>query len=123
MNGAAYKLQRGMTISKLLLVCVVVGFVALIVMKLAPEYIEFWKIRNNVQAVAQEANGNPNATVADVRRAFERRSEIDHIKGVTSADLEISKDGGRIVVSIAYQRTVPMVKNISVLIDFEASSE
>jgi hypothetical protein len=122
MNGATYKLQRGITITKLLFVCVVVGAVGLIVMKLAPEYIEFWKLKNDITAIAQEANGNPNATVADVRRAFERRAEIDHIRDISSADLDVSKEGGRIVVSLAYQRKIPMIKNISVLIDFEIDS-
>jgi hypothetical protein len=122
MNGAGYKQQQGVTISKLLMVCVVVGFVALLGMKLTPEYIEYFKIKNNVMAVAQEANGNPNATVADVRRGFERRAEIDHIKGFGSADLDISKEGGKIVVAFEYERKVHLLKNISILIDFSGSS-
>ena len=111
-----------MTISKLLMICVAVGVVALLGMKLTPEYIEFFKIRSNVTAVAQEANANPNATVADVRRAFERRAEIDHIKNFSSADLEVTKDGGKIVVAFEYERKVHLIKNISVLIDFAGSS-
>lgn len=111
-----------MTISKLLMVCVVVGAVALLGMKLTPEYIEYFKIKNNVTAIAQEANGNPNATVADVRRAFERRADIDHIKGFTAAELEITKEGGQIVVAFEYERKVHLFKNISVLIDFAGSS-
>jgi hypothetical protein len=122
MNGAGYKQQQGVTISKLLMVCVVVGFVALLGMKLTPEYIEYFKIKNNVMAVAQEANANPNATVADVRRGFERRAEIDHIKGFGSADLDVSKEGGKIVVAFEYERKVHLLKNISILIDFSGSS-
>jgi hypothetical protein len=122
MNGAGYKQQQGVTISKLLMVCVVVGFVALLGMKLTPEYIEYFKIKNNVMAVAQEANANPNATVADVRRGFERRADIDHLRGFGSADLDISKEGGKIVVAFEYQRKVHLLKNISILIDFSGSS-
>ena len=122
MSGTGYRQQRGMTISKLLMICVAVGVVALLGMKLTPEYIEFFKIRSNVTAVAQEVNANPNATVADVRRAFERRAEIDHIKNFSSADLEVTKDGGKIVVAFEYERKVHLIKNISVLIDFAGSS-
>lgn len=114
--------QQGFTLSKLLMISVVVGIVALLGMKLTPEYIEYFKIKANVNAIAQEANGNPNATVADVRRAFERRADIDHIKGFTSAELDISKDGGKIVVAFEYERKVHLIKNISVLIDFAGSS-
>lgn len=114
--------QQGFTLSKLLMISVVVGTVALLGMKLTPEYIEYFKIKSDVVAIAQEANSNPNATVADVRRAFERRAEIDHIKGFTSAELDISKEGGKIVVAFEYERKVHLVKNISVLIDFAGSS-
>ena len=114
--------QQGFTLSKLLMISVVVGIVALLGMKLTPEYIEYFKIKNNVHAVAQEANGSPNATVADVRRAFERRAEIDHIKGFGASELDITKEGGKIVVAFEYERKVHLIKNISVLIDFAGSS-
>ena len=122
MNGAGYKQQGGFTLSKLLMVSILVGIAALLGMKLAPEYIEYYKIRNNVLAVAQEVNAKPEATVADVRRGFERRAEIDHIKGLTSADLDVTKEGNQIVVGFAYERKVHLIKNISVLIEFEGSS-
>lgn len=122
MSGSKYRVQRGFTLSKLLLICVFGGAIALLVMKLAPEYIEYYKIKTDVVAIAQEANGNPNATVADIRRAFERRAEIDHIRGFSSADLDISKDGNRVVVEFAYERKVHLFKNISVLIEFAGSS-
>jgi len=121
MSGAGHK-QQGLTLFKLLMVLVVVGAVGLIGLKLTPEYIEYWKIRSDVLAVAQEVNSKPDATVADVRRAFERRAEIDHIKGLSAADLDVSKEGNQIVVAFEYQRKVHLLKNISVLIDFEGSS-
>lgn len=122
MSGVARKKQQGLTLTKLLLVSAVVGVFALLGMKLVPEYIEYYKIQNNVVAIAQEANSGSNATVSDVRRAFERRAEIDHIRGFTAAELDVSKEGNQIVVSFEYERKVHLFKNISVLIDFEGSS-
>lgn len=122
MNGMAYK-QRGMTVSKLLMLCVVIGAVALVLIKLLPEYVEYWKVKSDVAAIAEEVNANPDATVADVRRSFERRADIDEIHALKSTDLDITKEGGRIVISFAYERKIHMLHNISVLIDFEGSSE
>jgi hypothetical protein len=122
MSGAGYRQQQGMTISKLLMICIAVGAVGLVGLKLTPEYIEYFKIKSNVMAIAQEANANPNVTVPDVRRAFERRADIDHIKGFTAAELDITKEGGQIVVAFEYERKVHLFKNISVLIDFAGSS-
>ena len=122
MNGVSYRVQRGFTLTKLLMICAVVGVVALLTMKLVPEYIEYYKIKADVVAVAQEANANPNATVADIRRAFERRAEIDQLRSFGATDLDISKDGNRVVVEFAYERKVHLIKNISVLIEFSGSS-
>jgi hypothetical protein len=121
MSGARYK-QQGFTLSKLLVIIVIAGVFGLVGMKLTPEYIEYFKIKSNVAAVAQEVNSKPDATVADVRRAFERRAEIDHIKGFSAADLDVSKEGNQIVVAFEYERKVHLIKNISVVIDFAGSS-
>lgn len=122
MSGARLRLQRGFTLSRLLLFCAIAGMLALLAAKLVPEYLEYYKIKTNVVAVAQEANSNPNATVADIRRGFERRAEIDHLKNFGAADLDISKDGNRVVVDFAYERKVHLFGHISVLIDFSGSS-
>ena len=114
--------QSGFTLSKLLMMSVVVGFFALLAMKLIPEYLEYYKVLNNVKAVATEASAKTGVTVADVRMAFTKRAEIDHIKGFSAADLDVSKDGNQIIVEFSYQRKVPLIKNISILIDFEGSS-
>lgn len=122
MNGRSCIRQRGFSLAKLMMVSAVVGVFAVCGMKLVPEYLEYYKINKNVTAVAQEASKNPNVTVADVRLGFERRAEIDHIKGFTSAELDVTKEGNQVVVSFEYQRKVHMFKNISVLIDFSGSS-
>lgn len=114
--------QSGFTLSKMLMISVVVGLVALLGFKLTPEYIEYYKILHNVRAVGLEVANRNNATVADVRLAFSRRADIDHIKNFAAEDLEVSKDGNRIVIDFAYQRKVPLFKNISILIDFQGSS-
>lgn len=122
MKGRMRTPQQGLALAKFMMVSAIVGFVAVCGMKLVPEYLEYYKISKNVKAIAQEASNNPNATVADVRRGFERRAEIDHIRGFTSAELDVTKEGNQIVVSFEYQRKVHMFKNISVLIDFSGSS-
>lgn len=114
--------QRGMTISKLLFVCIAVGAVALVAIKLLPEYVEYWKIKADVVAIGEEVNANPDATVGDVRQAFERRADIDEIHAIKSTDLDITKEGDSIVIGFAYERKIHLIRNISVLIEFEGSS-
>ena len=61
-------------------------------------------------------------TVADVRKAFDRRAAVDDITALRPEDLEITKEGNEIVISFAYEKRIPLFYNISVLIDFAGSS-
>jgi hypothetical protein len=107
------KSQRGITLVGLLVTGFIVVFVAIGGLKVAPAYIEFFKVRKAVVAIAA---ANQGGAVPDVRRAFDLRAAI------TGKDLEISKDGNELVVSANYTKTIPLFANISLLINFAASS-
>ena len=74
-----------------------------------------------VNALAQESRGG--ASVAEVRKGFDQRATIDAIDSVKGSDLEVTKDGGAIVVSVTYRKEIPLVSNIGVYIEFKASSK
>jgi len=114
--------ERGMGFAGVLLLLIAIVFVAIIGMKLVPAYIEYFTIKNAVTAIAQSGQLR-NATVADVRKAFDSRANIDDITAVKPADLEITKDGNDIVIAFAYEKKVPLFYNVSLVIDFAASSK
>lgn len=60
--------------------------------------------------------------MAKVREAFTRRADMDDVKSVTAQDLEITKEGGELVISFKYENKVPLFKNVSLVFDFEGSS-
>ena len=111
--------QRGLALTALIGWGVVISLVAIVGIRLLPEYIDYYKIRKAARAVAAESNGK---TVADVRQAFGKYAEVEHIKTIGPADLEVYKDNNQIVVSFAYQRRVPLLANVSLLLDFRGSS-
>lgn len=113
--------QRGMTLSGLLIGAFVVAVVALVGMKMVPEYIEHRAIASAVKKVASEAG--PEATVGQIRAAFDRQANVDYITSITGADLDITKERGVIVVSYAYEKRIPLVANVSLLLDFSGSSK
>lgn len=114
------KRQSGVSLSGLLIVAVILIAVALLGLKLAPAYMEFRTIRSTVVAVAQEQRA---ASVTDIRRAFDRRANIDGIETITGADLEVTKEGGEVQLAFAYRKEVPMFANIGVYIEFAGSSK
>src|SRR6185436_463530 len=111
--------QTGVSLSGLIIVFVILIFLALLGFKVGPAVAEFYTAKNFIKVIAQEKR---NGSVAEIRKAWDTKTMIDDIKSITSADLEITKDGGDVVISFAYRAVVPLFANIGVYIDFEANS-
>jgi Tfp pilus assembly major pilin PilA len=113
--------QRGLSLIGLIMVSALIAIVALIGFKLLPAYIEYFTIK---RVVSDLANGTEvrGGTARDVMNAFDRRAMIDQISSIRSSDLEITKQGDGFIVVAAYQRCVPLISNVSVCMDFEASA-
>ena len=114
-----YRRQRGLSITTLLLVAVVIVFGAIGFMKIGPAYKEYFEVKRAVSATVQE---NRTGTVADVRKGFDRRAIIDSIEVIRGDDLEVSKEGGEVVVSFSYSKKVGLFGNVSLLIEFAGTS-
>lgn len=114
------KNQKGVSLSGLLFWGIVVAMVALLAIKVAPSAIEYWKVRKVITSVAQ--NAKPGSTVPELRMAFARNADIDAISDVKSEDLEITKEGNRIVISVSYVKKVPLFGPASLLFEYKVSS-
>ena len=93
---------------------------AMVGMKLEPSYLEFSSIKNAVNAIAQE---KPNASVAEVRKLFDARATVDAITTITGKDVEVTKDGGALLIAVSYRKEIPLAGNLGVYIDFHAASK
>lgn len=113
------KRQSGVSFTGLIIGLVIFIVIALFAMKLAPSYIEFRAAKKAIDAIAQEKQGG---TPADIRRAFDARAAVDDINTVKPNDLEITKEGGQIVISFAYRKEVPLFTNVGLYIDYAATS-
>jgi len=114
--------QRGEGILGVALIVVVVGFLAIVGLKLTPIYLEFLAVKRAIVNTAQSPEAK-NATVSDLRRSVDKRFEVDNVKSIASADVDITKEGGRPVISATYSVKVPLITNASICIDFNASSD
>lgn len=113
--------QLGVSLGGLLVGAAILIVVAMLGMKLAPSYIEFFAVKKAINALGEEARGGAN--VLAIRRGFDNRAMIDAIDSVKGSDLEITKEGGQIVVSVAYRKEIPLVSNVGVYIEFKAASK
>lgn len=111
--------QLGLSMVTFLVVAVVLILGALVFMKVGPAYMEYFKVKKAVSAVAAEGR---TATVADVRKGFDRRAVIDDIDVIGGQDLDVSKEGNEVVVAFSYTKKVGLFGNVSLLIEFAGAS-
>lgn len=113
------KYQRGVALSGLIFWGIILVLVAVLGMKVAPTAIEYFKILKDSKAVVAQVG--PDATVADVRKSFDKFADIDMLE-FSGNQLEISKDGGKIVIEFAYEKRIHLFWNVSLLIDYKGST-
>lgn len=113
--------QRGVSFSGFLAVVVILIFVAIGGMKILPAYIE----NNEIKGIFDTISHDPEmqgAQVKDVRDAFAKRAMMNNIKVVSPADIEVSKEGGRLLLSVSYAVKIPLVANATLVLEFNTSN-
>lgn len=115
------KYQRGLSLNTLMIGGAVVALLSLLAMKSAPPWIEYGNLTKAVKGTAGDTSLK-DATVTQVRAAFTKRADMDDIKSITAQDLDITKEGGELVISFSYSKKVPLFHNVSLVFDFEGSS-
>ena len=112
--------QRGVSLGGLLVILFILVIVGIMSLKLIPSYMEYYKAKGGISAIARE---RPNATPADVRKSFDARAVIDDITSIKGQDLDITKEGNATVISFTYRKEIPLFANVGVFIDFAANSK
>ncbi len=116
-----YKSQSGATLIGVMVGGAVLVALLLVGLKLIPVISEFMGVKRSIAAVVAGANPQ-TATVSELRSAFSKRAMVDDVTTVSASDLDSTKEDGRIVISVEYARKVKLFGNVSLLIDFNAST-
>lgn len=113
--------QDGVTLTGFIFVSIIVVFALLVAFKLAPAYFEYYSIQKQFKAVANDPNLRAGGR-RDIQGAFVARQTIENITSIGPEDIQITKDGGSLVLSAEYSVKVPLVGNLSACMDFNPSS-
>lgn len=109
--------QRGISLIGMLFVGIVLAFLGVVGAQVAPTLIEFQAITKAVKKVATESN-----TVAEVRNNFDKAQAIDDFKAIAGKDLEVTKNGDKIVVSFAYTKEIHLGGPAYLLLKYSGTS-
>lgn len=109
--------QHGLSLISLIVVFAFVGFLAVIVMRLLPIYMDDNSIKSAMEAVAAEVP--PNASIAEVRKRLNKNLEINSVTIVKGVDFDLVKDGEGSVIYIEYEARTAFISNIEFAVTFE----
>ena len=94
--------QRGISFIGIVFVGAVLACVGVLGAQAFPTVMEYQSVLKAVDKV--KSSNSP----AEARVAFDKAAQIDDIKTITAKDLDITKNGDKMVIKFAYTREIHM---------------
>ena len=116
--------QKGWTIWTLLLAAAILVSLALLTMKLTPHYLDNYKLEAALVYVTSDSR-TANLTRRQIINNMKDKLYIDYGHELIDLDesLVIEKRKGSMNLSLEYEVVVPLVANVSALLDFRNSAD
>ena len=92
--------QHGISFFGLIFVAGVLAVSGVIAAQVFPTVLEYQAV---TKAASKAAEG---ASVPEVRMIFDKQASVDDIRSISGRDLEVTKEGDKVVVNFAYQREI-----------------
>jgi hypothetical protein len=111
--------QRGATFIGMVVIIMILGAGLYAAIRLVPVYLEFTKVARALEQVRdEEATNDTNSQM--IRRALEKRWDVEDIESISWRDVEIRKSGdGGFDVEAAYSVERPFAGNVYLLAKFD----
>ncbi len=114
--------QRGLGFLGLIVLVGVLGFTAVIGLKLFPVYMDSWKIDSVMNAVISEPGINDQSR-QEVIESMLKRLDIDAVDSLNYKNygdrLSIVKRKNSVTINVNYEITTPLLGNLSLLAQFD----
>lgn len=122
MMKTTFRQQCGVTFGGFIMILALLGGLAIFSMKLIPAYMENGKVQKAFDSIVRDP-AMQAATIPEIKSSFDKRAiTMDSVTGITTEDLVISKEGGALSLSASYTKKIPLVGNVSLLIEFNPSA-
>lgn len=115
--------QRGMSYPQLAMLLLIGGAILYTGIRLVPVYMESFSVDTSLQGAREAAKSDPDApTPGRLRTLVQRRLEVNQAYDMAD-DLEVYEERNALVMEIAYERRVPWVANIDLVVKFNKQAK
>ncbi len=115
--------QTGMTALGWLIVLGLIGFFALVTIRVTPMYLESFNVSGALESLKSEPLVTQKS-IADINRLLQRRFDVNDIEHVNpKTDVKVEKQEGILKVTIAYEARTHLLGNLDVVGVFDKHIE
>jgi len=107
--------QRGMTVIGMLLLIVILGFMALVAMKVVPMYIQYFTIKSTIESIRKEPQLAQMGAI-DIQNAIQKRFDIGYVDKITARDLRLRNDRTGRVLDLVYEDDQPLFYGLHIVL-------
>jgi hypothetical protein len=113
--------QKGITLIGFLLMFIFFGFYVLLGLKLAPIYLEYYKVKSSLASLKKE-QGMAEKTPRDVLVFLQKRWDVNDINRITAdKSVVVEKRQNTMKIQLDYEVEEPILGNVSALVKFKDS--
>ncbi len=114
--------QQGLTMISIVLILGLIAFFTLLILKIAPIYMDHAKVVNALAAV-EETTDIQSKSKSEVLSSLKKRFNFNYVYHIEDDDINIIKEGNYLKVDIDYEVVEKLVGNLSVLVEFHEGFE
>ena len=120
--------HKGMTLIGMLLSMAVVIMTGIVVVRVVPVYLEYYELTSSMRALnslpATDFSTDPMVNASMLRSKLLNQLYINSIEYITPEQIKMTPDDqGNFQIGVKYQTIRPLIANVSLLFDFDASQE
>ena len=112
------KQQKGMTAIAMALILAMIGFFALLAIRLFPIYMEHFSVTSHLNSLAEDASikGKSNK---EILSTLKKRFDIDDVKNVKSENIFITRNKDKsMLIEVEYEVRTPGIGNVDMVVSF-----
>ena len=96
----------------------ILASVVYVFFKVLPAMNEHFAVRKAIRSIVAAGPATP----LEVINTFDRQKGIDGIESISGRDLEVTREGGVLVITYGYDRKIPLMGGVSLLIRYEGTT-
>lgn len=108
--------QHGMSSLSMLVLLAVVGFFLTVLFKIGPLYLDNYFVAASIKSLKNEKTHQ--ISDVQIRRILDKLFTINGVRDITAREVKVDRQKTHTIVSMAYEKRVPFMGNIDVVVKF-----